>query len=289
LGNGVSLPGMFNKIVIRNVGVLKAFDTPSAPKLTQLSLFYGRNGRGKSTLTAVMRAARDGCSSTVLARTSLGNGGAAPEVTLVDDSGNVRFKNGKWDRKDAPVVAAVAEAKASLSQRSGPGPEHSGMRPPKGWGHLAGEELVVRGSRGRRVQVARARLHQWTPRVEARFLALLAETCNLRLSLRAVGLSAASVHEHRKRWPDFDDRCEAMLARGYARIDTGLFHAACRLFSPDAYPEPETPAVAPVSADDAIRLVRLHERRRRDAALRIGPAGRVHMRRVWRWGMGRGR
>lgn len=94
---------MFSKIVIRNVGVLKAFDTPSAPELAQLSLFYGRNGRGKSTLTAVMRAARNGCSNTVLARTSLGNGGAAPEVTLVSDSGNVRFKNAKWDRKNAPV------------------------------------------------------------------------------------------------------------------------------------------------------------------------------------------
>jgi wobble nucleotide-excising tRNase len=94
---------MFSKIVIRNVGVLKAFDTPNAPKLAQLSLFYGRNGRGKSTLTAVMRAARDGCSSTVLARTSLGNGGAPPEVTLVGDSGTVLFRNGRWDRKDAPV------------------------------------------------------------------------------------------------------------------------------------------------------------------------------------------
>jgi wobble nucleotide-excising tRNase len=94
---------MFSKIIIRNVGVLKAFNTPGTPKLAQLSLFYGRNGRGKSTLTAVMRAARDGCSSTVLARTSLGNGGASPEVTLVGDSGNVRFNNGKWDRKDAPI------------------------------------------------------------------------------------------------------------------------------------------------------------------------------------------
>ena len=94
---------MFSKIIIRNVGVLKAFDTPGAPKLEQLSLFYGRNGRGKSTLTAVMRAARDGCANTVLARTSLGNGGAAPEVTLVAAGGNFRFANGTWNRKEAPV------------------------------------------------------------------------------------------------------------------------------------------------------------------------------------------
>lgn len=70
----------------------------------------------------------------------------------------------------ADVAAAVGEAKAAfLACR-----ESGSMTPPKGWGHLDGEELVVRGSNGRRVQVARARLHQWTPRLEDRFLATLA-------------------------------------------------------------------------------------------------------------------
>lgn len=94
---------MFSKFVIRNVGVLRAFDTPGSPKLSQLTLFYGRNGRGKSTLTAVLRAARDGCSNTVLARQSLGNGGAAPEITLIADAGNIRFGNGEWKTKSAPI------------------------------------------------------------------------------------------------------------------------------------------------------------------------------------------
>lgn len=93
---------MFSKFVIHNVGVLRAFDTPGSPTLSQLTLFYGRNGRGKSTLTSVLRAARDGCSNTVLARQSLGNGGAAPDITLIADSGNIRFENGKW-KKIAPI------------------------------------------------------------------------------------------------------------------------------------------------------------------------------------------
>jgi hypothetical protein len=130
------------------------------------------------------------------------------------------------------------------------------------------------------VQVARARLHQWTPRVEARFLALLAECCNLRLALREIGFSAASLHEHRKRWPAFDARCEEALARGYERIEGGLAHGACRVFSPAEYPEPDAPAIAPMNADDAIRLVRLHERRRAEAMRGVGPAGRVHWRRA---------
>ena len=136
----------------------------------------------------------------------------------------------------------------------------------------------MRGSRGRRVQVARARLHQWTPRVEARFLALLMETCNLRLSLKEVGFSAASLHAHRRRWPAFSARCEEALAIGCERIDTGLAHAACRLFSPDAYPLPDAPAVAPMDADAAIALMRLHEKRRWEGRRGIGPCGRV-----WRW------
>ena len=93
---------MFSKFVIRNVGVLRAFDTPGSPKLSQLTLFYAGNGRGKSTLTAVLRAARDGCSTTVLARQSLGNGGAAPDITLISDTGNIRFGSGKWTTKNAP-------------------------------------------------------------------------------------------------------------------------------------------------------------------------------------------
>ena len=94
---------MLSKIVIRNVGVLKAFDTPNSPKLDKLTLFYGRNGRGKSTLTAMLRAARDGEATTVVARQSLGNGGAAPKVVLTSSTGNIVFDNGKWNPKSAPI------------------------------------------------------------------------------------------------------------------------------------------------------------------------------------------
>jgi hypothetical protein len=176
----------------------------------------------------------------------------------------------------AEVAATVAEARARfLAERKG-----GSMAPPKGWGHLDGEELVVRGSNGRRVQVARARLRQWTPRVEARFLKLLEQTCNLRLSLRAVGLSGSSLHAHRKRWPAFDERCERAIALGYERIDGGLAAGAIRLLDPEVIAKDPDPAIAPMSVDDAIRLVRLHERRAWEAARGVGPGGRVRERRA---------
>src|SRR3546814_20996817 len=94
---------MYQKIVIRNVGVLRAFDAGASPPLSELSLFYARNGRGKSTLTAVMRAARDGCSTTLMARRSLGNNAADPEIVLVSSGGSQSFKNGRWAHKRATI------------------------------------------------------------------------------------------------------------------------------------------------------------------------------------------
>lgn len=187
---------------------------------------------------------------------------------------------------DEAVRDAIAEAKRHLSAAPDQVRGARGSnRPPRSWAFQDGEELVVRGSRGRRVQVARARLHQWTPRVEARFLALLERCCNVRLALREVGLSAQSLHEHRKRWPDFDARCEDALDVGYSRLDGGVVTAALLGLNPRLAEDYELspPMVAPMSADDAIRLLRLHERRRWEAARGIGPGGRV-----WRWKRNRG-
>ncbi|MEM7517151.1 MAG: hypothetical protein AAF368_09545, partial [Planctomycetota bacterium] len=100
---------MFTKIVIQNVGVLRAFNAGTSPELSELSLFYARNGRGKSTLTAVLRAARNGSSSAVLARRSLGNEAAAPHITLVSEGGNRLFKDGAWQHDRAPVEVFDAE------------------------------------------------------------------------------------------------------------------------------------------------------------------------------------
>lgn len=105
----VSYCSVFKKIVIRNLGVLRAFDAGTSPELSQLSLFYARNGRGKSTLTAALRAARNGSSSTVLARRSLGNNAAAPHITLISDGGNRLFKDGVWQHDRAPIEVFDAE------------------------------------------------------------------------------------------------------------------------------------------------------------------------------------
>lgn len=168
----------------------------------------------------------------------------------------------------ADVVTAVAEARASLAnapipdlRRGGQARSTSGRKPPRGWGHLDGEELVVKGTGGsgggKRVQIARARLKQWTPRVEARFLQALGATCNVKAACAEVGMSAAGAYAHRKRWPLFAELWKQAIAEGYARIEIALLDNACNLFSASELP-PEAP-LAGMDVAQAIRVLHMHK------------------------------
>ncbi|WP_192845795.1 AAA family ATPase [Aureimonas sp. AU22] len=89
---------MLKKIVINNVGVLKAFSTPGSPRLERLTTIHARNGRGKSTLTAILRAAGDGTAEPVVGRHSFGSD-RPPEIILARDSGTVRFAGDRWSSR----------------------------------------------------------------------------------------------------------------------------------------------------------------------------------------------
>lgn len=156
----------------------------------------------------------------------------------------------------AAVAAAVADAKARLGAAADrtPGP---------GWRTQQGEELVVRGGNGRRLQVARAALRQWTPRVEARFLASLSTCCNVKRACASVGLSVGSAYARRHRDPAFGDRWDAAIAAGYLRLESAMLEGAARAVAgdgaaPDGGGDPACP-VAPMSVNDAMQLLRLHQ------------------------------
>lgn len=171
---------------------------------------------------------------------------------------------------DAEVRVAIAGARASLA--NAPGQARSTRkcnRPPRGWGHLDGEELVVKGTggsalrpaqagpAGRRVQVARARLKQWTPRVEQSFLAALMATCNVKAACAEVGMSAAGAYAHRKRWPCFAELWDEAVREGYARIEVALLQNGLNLFSESELP-PET-ELRGMDVAQAIRLLHMHK------------------------------
>ena len=160
---------------------------------------------------------------------------------------------------DAEVRAAIAEAKRHFDRLSANG---AGTRkPPAGWGHLAGEELVVKGTGGsgggKRIQIARARVKQWTPRVERRFLATLLATCNVKAACAEVGMTPASAYAHRRRWPRFAELWGEAIAEGYAHIEIALLQNGQNLFSAGELP-PET-VLRGMDVPQAIRLVHMHK------------------------------
>lgn len=164
----------------------------------------------------------------------------------------------------AKMDAAIAEAKVRLR-------EGGGMTPAAGWRSLGGEELVVRGSNGRRVQIARARLKQWTPRVEARFLATLAATCNVKASCAAVGLSAASAYAHARRAPGFIERWRAAVEEGYFRIEAELLGRTQELLARPAQEDrQDAPEPAPLTVDQAFQLLHMHKHKVHGIGERVG-------------------
>jgi hypothetical protein len=153
---------------------------------------------------------------------------------------------------DAAVKAACEAAKARLQEEG-----RDGTVPPRGWGHLDGVELAVRGSNGRRVQIARARLGDWSPAVERRFLDALGATCNVKAALAEVGKSKGSAYTHRKRWPAFAKKWHDVIKEAYASLEIALLQNAENLFSTPDY-APET-VIRDMGVGHAIHLLHMHK------------------------------
>jgi hypothetical protein len=176
---------------------------------------------------------------------------------------------------DAAVRGAIAEARRHFDPSTGSGQAGwgGGRKPPSGWGFLDGEELVVKGvggsggDGGRRVQIARARVKQWTPRVEDRFLAVVAATCNVRAACAEVGMTVSSAYAHRRRWPAFARRWDEAVACGTAALESALLEAAANLFSSPETPAPAAgdddeagaPAIVGMDAHQALHLLYMHK------------------------------
>ncbi|HEY6814038.1 MAG TPA: hypothetical protein VI168_00730 [Croceibacterium sp.] len=168
------------------------------------------------------------------------------------------------------VDEAVLAAKAALRQAQDE--RGDGLKPPSGWGFLDGAELVVRGTGGtgggKRVQIARARVRGWSPRVEDRFLTALGATCNVKAACAEVGLTPASAYGHRKRWAAFAARWDAAVEQGYEQIEMGLIECAGSFLSNE-----EMPDAAPLTGmtvDHAIHLLHMHKHQVRGIGKRPG-------------------
>jgi hypothetical protein len=177
--------------------------------------------------------------------------------TLAAERAKVSLAWVKLHRSSDPAFRrATEEAVADAAERLG-----GRLRPLSSWGFLDGHELVVRGTGGaggaKRVQVARARVKQWSPRVEERFLSVLASTCNVRAASAAVGMHSSSAYDHRRRWPGFAERWRAAVEMGYLQLECGLNEAAGNFHSGEGLPD--AAPLTGMTTDQAIHLLHMHK------------------------------
>ena len=182
---------------------------------------------------------------------------------------------------DAARVALRAQVEAGAGAGSGAGAEAQRggtCKPARGLAYLDGVELVVRGTGGsvlgptsgggKRVQVARARAGQWSPRTEERFLAALTASCNVKAACAEVGLTPASAYNHRQRWPRFAERWAAAVEVGYTQLEFALIEAGCNPLSGAGLS-----AVAPLTGmtfAQALHLLHMHKHAARGLGKRPG-------------------
>lgn len=194
-----------------------------------------------------------------------GNQTLAAERTCVSRSWVCKAR-GLDPEFDAECRRVIAAARERLRQAEG-------NRPPEGWGHLDGVELVVRGTGGsgggRRVQIARARAGQWTARSEQRFLSVLAATGNAEAAYQAAGKSKGSAYGHRRRWAGFERLWRDAVEASCLRLEFGLAAYAMNPFSAPGLPDP-----APVSMTPDQALHSLHMNKRRLSGLGKRPGRR---------------
>jgi hypothetical protein len=159
----------------------------------------------------------------------------------------------EWD-------AALAAAHATL-RASGKG---EGDRParPAGGGAVPQTPILTHGRHGRPQLRLSGRARRITPAAIHAFLAALSATANVRLAARAAGFAHSSFYALAARDPAFEREMDAALALGVERLEMALLEST--LADPNAHAEwrhNDPPPIPPMSADQALHLMTLHQRR----------------------------
>lgn len=109
---------MLRKIIsIKNVGRFLNYSATSDVELKRYNLIFAENGRGKTTLCAVLRSLQSGEPAHVLGRTTLGTGGV-PEIRMLLDNGTAIFRDTAWSTM-VPHIAIFDSTFVSENVHSG--------------------------------------------------------------------------------------------------------------------------------------------------------------------------
>jgi len=104
---------MIQKIItIRHVGLFENATPNGAVKLAQATGIFADNGRGKTTLAAILRACSSSNAGRVDARKTIDSQGS-PEISLLVQSGNqpavLKFENNAWVGSAPTIVVFDCE------------------------------------------------------------------------------------------------------------------------------------------------------------------------------------
>jgi len=100
---------MIEKIIyIKNVGVYKDCNPSDSTALEKVTLVYGENKRGKSTLVDILRSVKTGRSDIIGGRTTIGTE-EDPYINIRINSNNYRFKQGNWQGEHVSNLAIFDE------------------------------------------------------------------------------------------------------------------------------------------------------------------------------------
>lgn len=126
-----------------------------------------------------------------------------------------------------------------------------------------GEGTVVRRNDGK-LQLRSAQPGKLTRQCEQAFLAALSASANVRLSAAAAGASVAAFYRRRRKNPAFAREMRLALEMGYERLEGALIESiAPGSYADDAWRHNDPPPIPPMTADQALRLLSLHQKEAR--------------------------
>ena len=126
-----------------------------------------------------------------------------------------------------------------------------------------GEAIVVRRKDGR-LQVRRAHPGRLTKAAEQQFLLALSATCNVRLAAAAAGTQTIHFYRRKQRDKSFAREWLLALEEGYARLELACLEAALpEAHAQDGWSHNDPPALPPMTANQALQLMYLHQKEAR--------------------------
>jgi hypothetical protein len=162
--------------------------------------------------------------------------------------------------------AEVAAAHADFHEDGGPSapsvrPERSRGAQQRPTLRTNGGELVVGRTRNGRLQLRRAPKGWMSKAGEQAFLSALSATANVRLSAAAAGFAHSGFYNKRRDRAAFAREMRWALECGYEGVEGALYAAGLvDSHEDDAWRRNDPPPVPPMTVDQALQLVHLHEK-----------------------------